>query len=175
MAEIANSKLLQTNTGILNIQDACVVIVRTEWNAAVVDELEKGCKNTLIKNGVKDIRIITVPGAFEIAFLVNNFWNVNKYKDNRPQAFIALGCVLRGDTPHFDYVCKAVTDGVVQLNLSLPVPTIFGILTVDNQQQALERIGGKHGHKGEEAAITALKMISLNTDLLRRENSNREL
>ena len=68
--------------------------------------------------------------------------------------------MLRGDTPHFDYVCKAVTDGVVQLNLMLPVPTIFGVFTVDNQQQADERIGGKHGHKGEEAAITALKMIS---------------
>ena len=72
-----------------------------------------------------------------------------------------MGCVIKGDTPHFDYVCKAVTDGVVQLNLSLPVPTIFGVLTVDNDQQANERIGGKHGHKGEEAAITAIKMIAL--------------
>jgi 6,7-dimethyl-8-ribityllumazine synthase len=72
-----------------------------------------------------------------------------------------LGCVLRGDTPHFDYVCKAVTDGVVQLNLMLPVPTIFGVLTVDKQQQADERIGGVHGHKGEEAAMTALKMIQV--------------
>ena len=69
--------------------------------------------------------------------------------------------MVRGDTPHFDYVCKAVTDGVVQLNLSLPVPTIFGVLTVNNDEQAKERTGGKHGHKGEEAAITALKMISL--------------
>ncbi len=75
--------------------------------------------------------------------------------------FIALGCVLRGDTPHFDYVCKAVTDGVVHLNFALPVPTIFGVLTVDNQQQADERIGGKHGHKGEEAALSALKMMAL--------------
>ncbi len=69
--------------------------------------------------------------------------------------------MVRGDTPHFDYVCKAVTDGVVQLNLTLPVPTIFGVLTVDNEEQAKERIGGKHGHKGEEAAITAIKMITL--------------
>ena len=75
--------------------------------------------------------------------------------------FIALGCVLRGDTPHFDYVCKAITDGIVQLNLALPVPTIYGILTVDNQQQIDERTGGKHGHKGKEAAVTALKMIAL--------------
>jgi 6,7-dimethyl-8-ribityllumazine synthase len=86
---------------------------------------------------------------------------VTKYKDVRPGAFIALGAVIRGDTPHFDYVCKAVTDGVTQLNLQLPVPSVFGVLTVDNEQQALERIGGKHGHKGEEAGITALKMVSL--------------
>lgn len=85
--------------------------------------------------------------------------------EGSPSAFIALGCVIRGDTPHFDYVCKAVTDGILQLNLLLPVPTVFGILTVDNQQQANERIGGKHGHKGEEAAITALKMIALQNSL----------
>jgi len=170
MAEVANSKLLQTNAGMLDSQGACVVIVRTEWNSDIVDELEKGCKKIFIQQGLKDINVITVPGAFEIPFIINAYWNVNKYKDNRPKAFIALGCVLRGDTPHFDYICQGVTDGIQQLNLSLPVPTIFGILTVDNQQQALERIGGKHGHKGEEAAITALKMISLNTSLQKREN-----
>ena len=75
--------------------------------------------------------------------------------------FIALGCILRGDTPHFDYVCKAVTDGIVHLNVTLPVPTIYGILTVDNHQQIEDRLGGKHGHKGMEAAVTALKMIAL--------------
>jgi 6,7-dimethyl-8-ribityllumazine synthase len=78
-----------------------------------------------------------------------------------PHAFIALGCVLRGGTPHFEYVCKAVTDGIVQLNLQLPVPTIFGVLTLDSQEQADERTGGIHGHKGEEAAITAVKMMVL--------------
>jgi 6,7-dimethyl-8-ribityllumazine synthase len=82
-----------------------------------------------------------------------------------PDAYITLGTVIRGDTPHFDYVCKAVTDGVVQLNLSLDVPVIFGVLTVDNEQQAIERIGGKHGNKGEEAAVTAIKMIALNRKL----------
>jgi 6,7-dimethyl-8-ribityllumazine synthase len=76
-----------------------------------------------------------------------------------------LGTVIRGDTPHFDYVCKAVTDGVLQLNLSLDVPVIFGVLTLENEQQALERVGGKHGHKGEEAAVTAIKMIALNRKL----------
>ena len=160
MAEVSNSKLLQIDAGILN-KDACIVIVRTEWNAAIVDELENGCKKILQQNGVKNIKVLNVPGAFEIAFAIKSFWNEHQHNDQRPRAFIALGCVLRGDTPHFDYVCKAVTDGLVQLNLTLPVPVIFGILTVDNQQQADERIGGKHGHKGEEAAITAIKMIAL--------------
>lgn len=160
MAEITNSKLLHIDTGILKVRDACIVLVKTEWNAAIVDELEKGCITELQKHGVKKIITLTVPGAFEIPFGVKSYWEKSG-KKKRPHAFIALGCIVRGDTPHFDYVCKAVTDGVLQLNLSLPVPTIFGVLTVDNDQQARERIGGKHGHKGEEAAITALKMISL--------------
>jgi 6,7-dimethyl-8-ribityllumazine synthase len=160
MAEIGNTTL-HAGTGILNVHDACVVIVKTEWNAAVVDALESGCKKVLTEKGIKNIKLITVPGAFEISFAIKSYWDAHKYKDDSPDAFIALGCVLRGDTPHFDYVCKAVTDGVVQLNLTLPVPVIFGVLTVDNQQQADERIGGRHGHKGEEAAVTALKMISL--------------
>lgn len=160
MAEVSNSKLLQVNAGILT-KDACIVIVRTEWNAAIIDELEKGCVRILDQHGVKHIHIVNVPGAFEIPFGIKSYWDANKYRDSRPDAFITLGCVLRGDTPHFDYVCQGVTQGVLQLNLTLPVPTIFGVLTVDNQQQADERIGGKHGHKGEEAAITAIKMIAL--------------
>lgn len=160
MAEVTNSKLLQIDTGIPD-KNACVVIVRTEWNSSIVDELESGCRKMLEQQGIASVKTLTVPGAFEIPFGVKRYWDLNKYKDDRPLAFIALGCVLRGDTPHFEYVCKGVTDGIVQLNLLLPVPTIFGILTVDTQQQADERIGGKHGHKGEEAAITAIKMIAL--------------
>ena len=160
MAEVTNSKLLQIDTGIPD-KNACVVIVRTEWNSSIVDELESGCRKMLELQGIASVKTLTVPGAFEIPFGVKRYWDLNKYKDDRPLAFIALGCVLRGDTPHFEYVCKGVTDGIVQLNLLLPVPTIFGILTVDTQQQADERIGGKHGHKGEEAAITAIKMIAL--------------
>ncbi|HTI93434.1 MAG TPA: 6,7-dimethyl-8-ribityllumazine synthase [Puia sp.] len=159
MAEVSKSNLFQT-TGISNLEGACVVIVRTEWNDAIVGALEKGCRAELEKAGLL-CRVITVPGAFEIPFGIRAYWDVHKYRDDRPQAFIALGCVLRGDTPHFDYVCSAVTEGVLQLNMTLPIPTIFGVLTVDNQQQADERIGGKHGHKGEEAAVTAIKMMAL--------------
>mgnify|MGYP002402880843 CR=1 FL=1 len=121
---------------------------------------EKGCREKLVEHKVKKIITVTVPGAFEIPFAIKNYWKESG-KKNRPDAFIALACVIRGDTPHFDYVSKAVTDGVLHLNLQLPVPTIFGVLTVDNEQQARERIGGKHGHKGEEAALTAIKMINL--------------
>src|SRR6187397_1848551 len=159
MAEVTSSKLLRTDTGIPK-KDAFIVLVKTEWNSAIVDELEKGCRERLEVYKVIKVITITVPGAFEIPFAIKNYWK-KAGKKKKPDAFVALGCVIRGDTPHFDYVCKAVTDGVVQLNLLLPVPTIFGVLTVDNELQAKERIGGKHGHKGEEAAVTAIKMIPL--------------
>lgn len=161
MAEVSNSNLYDIDTGILNVQDACVVIVRTEWNAKIIDELEAGCRRVLSEQKTGSVTTITVPGAFEIPFGIKAYWESAKYWNHRPGAFIALGCIIQGDTPHFDYVCKAVTDGVVQLNLTLPVPSIFGVLTVLNEQQALDRLGGSHGHKGEEAAITALKMIVL--------------
>lgn len=162
-----NSSNLYDTSGIQLLKDACVVIVRTEWNAAAVDKLEDGCRKILDEKKVQHMSI-SVPGAFEIPFAVKSYWEAYKYKEDKPCAFIALGCVLRGDTPHFDYVCKAVTNGVVQLNVTLPVPTIFGVLTVDNQQQIDERTGGKHGHKGMEAAVTALKMIALANSFKRR-------
>lgn len=164
MSDISKSKLLENPTKIIQPGDACFVIVRTEWNAGIVDRMEKGCEQTLAENQVRDIRKICVPGAFEISFAIKNYWDAHKYRDDRPDAFIAIGCVLRGDTPHFEYVCKAVTEGILYLNLHLPVPTVFGILTVDNEQQAEDRLGGKNGHKGKEAGITALKMVALVND-----------
>ena len=155
---ITTPNLLEINTGILP-KDACIIIVRTEWNAEVVDKLEEGCLRMLAKHEMHNYKVINVPGAFEIPFAIKSFWDSAAL--DKPQAFIALGCILRGDTPHFDYVCKAVTDGIAQLNLLLPAPTIFGVLTVDNDEQAQDRVGGRHGNKGEEAAITALKMLLL--------------
>lgn len=160
MANIANSKLLKTGAGILK-KNACIVLVKTEWNAAIADELEKGCQAELQRQGLKNIITVTVPGAFEIPFAIRQYQAKKKGK-KKASAFIALGAVIRGGTPHFDYVCKAVTEGVLYLNLHGNVPVIFGVLTVDNEEQAYERIGGKHGHKGTEAAITAIKMIALN-------------
>ena len=165
MADV-NKSNLKTRAGILP-KDACVVLVKTEWNAVIVNELENGCIKKLKESGVKRILSLTVPGAVEIPFAIKNYWE-KKSKKKTPDAFIALGCVIRGGTPHFDYVCKAVTDGVLQVNLILPVPTIFGVLTVDNEEQANDRTGGKHGHKGEEAAITAVKMMALNQSLKKK-------
>lgn len=161
MSSKGNSNILVTRTDGFSWDSTSVVIVRTQWNEIILDELEKGCKEKLTDAGMNDIRVITVPGVVEIPFAVKQYWEAYKYRDDKPAAFIALGCVIQGDTPHFDHVCNIVTHGTLQLNLSLPTPTIFGILTVLNETQAWERLGGKHGHKGEEAALTALSMIKL--------------
>ncbi|MCX6205962.1 MAG: 6,7-dimethyl-8-ribityllumazine synthase [Bacteroidetes bacterium] len=147
--------------GIPSLKDAFVVIVKTEWNAHIINKLESGVKKILKANNIAS-KTLTVPGAVEIPFAVKQHY---AYCKTVPDAYITIGTVIRGDTPHFDYVCKAVTDGVLQLNLSLDVPVIFGVLTLENEQQALDRIGGIHGHKGEEAAVTAIKMIALNRKL----------
>ena len=165
MASKGNAQLVNLQAGAREFSGAWVVIVKTEWNASITDELEKRARKVLKKQGVKDIRTVVVPGAVELPFAVRTYWETHKYKDIKPGAFIALGCVIRGDTPHFEYVCGSVTEGITHLNLHLPVPTIFGVLTVNTQAQAEERLGGKHGHKGEESAITALKMISLVTQI----------
>ena len=159
MATIKNSQLFEKHTGILT-KDACVVLVKTEWNASIVNQLERGCIAQLEEADVKKIIVISVPGAIEIPFAISHFWR-HATKKNKPDAFIALGCIIQGETPHFDYVCQSVTNGVLHLNLNLPVPTIFGVLTVLNEEQAVNRIGGKDGHKGEEAAMTAIKMMNL--------------
>ena len=163
MADIANSKLLEEIEGIRKLKDALIILVKTEWNAAIVDELEAGCKRILDRYEIR-MKTLTVPGAVEIPFAIKQAYEHSK----KVKAFISFGCIVRGGTPHFDYVCKSVTDGVTALNLSLPIPVIFGVLTVDSEEQARERIGGAHGHKGEEAAITALKMILLNNQLKKK-------
>jgi 6,7-dimethyl-8-ribityllumazine synthase len=160
MADVANSKLFEKLEGIQIAKDALVVLVKTEWNSEVVDELERGCMEVLSQHGVA-FETLIVPGAVEIPFAIQRCAAENK----RAAAFVGLGCVIKGDTPHFDYVCQSITYGITELNLSLHVPVIFGVLTVNTMEQARERIGGMHGHKGEEAAITALKMMALNGQL----------
>ena len=137
-------------------------IIQSRFNEFIGDGLLKAAYDCLLKHGVNEnsIDIIKVPGAFEIPLTADRLASKKKY-----DSIICLGVIIRGATPHFEYVCKAVVDGVTQLNMLIDVPVIFGVLTVDSQQQAEERIGGVHGHKGEEAAMTALKMIVLNLSL----------
>ena len=133
-------------------------IVVAEWNPEVTFALANGAVETLEKHGAKAENIIMkyVPGSFELplgAQFMAEYGNVD--------AVIIIGCVIQGETRHFDYICEGVTQGIKDLNLKYNKPFIFGLLTTNNQQQALDRAGGKHGNKGDEAAVTAIKMVHL--------------
>jgi 6,7-dimethyl-8-ribityllumazine synthase len=145
------------------LKQASVVIVKTAWNKTIINELERGVLEVCKAHNVSVLKTLTVPGAVEIPFAVNAYHNGSK--TNKPGAYIALGCVIKGDTPHFEYVCQSVTQGITILNTQLSIPVVFGVLTVNTEQQALDRLGGAHGHKGKEAAETALSMMAMMQDL----------
>lgn len=132
-------------------------IVVSEWNSTVTEALFEGAYNTLKAHGLKEKNIvrINVPGSFELTLGAHRL----ACKKNI-DAVIAIGCVIQGETKHFDFICNAVSNGITQLNILHIKPVIFGVLTTNNEKQALERAGGKHGNKGIEAAATALKMLS---------------
>ena len=133
-------------------------IVISDWNREVTWSLLDGAIRTLTKHGAKNKNIIVkhVPGSYELT-LGAQF--LAEYDDL--DAVICLGCIIQGDTPHFTYICQGVTQGITQLNMEYNIPFIFGVLTTNNQQQAVDRAGGKHGNKGDEAAVTAIKMAAL--------------
>ena len=133
-------------------------IVVSDWNKEVTWMLLDGAVNTLKKHGATDKSIIIkhVPGSFELTLGAQL---LAEYDDL--DAIICLGCVIQGETPHFTYICQGVTQGITQLNLEYNLPFIFGVLTTLDQQQAVDRAGGKHGNKGDEAAVTAIKMAAL--------------
>ncbi|MVN21503.1 6,7-dimethyl-8-ribityllumazine synthase [Mucilaginibacter arboris] len=137
-------------------------IVVAEWNADVTRALLEGAYQTLIKHGAKEENIQTypVPGSFELTSGADLL-----LKQGNLDAVICLGCVIQGETRHFDFICDAVANGVSNVAIKYSKPVIFGVLTTDNQQQALDRSGGKHGNKGDEAAITAIKMAELTVTL----------
>ena len=134
-----------------------VGIVYAEWNEEITHALRDGAIKTLCDNGVneEDITIASVPGSFELIFGASQMVKSNKY-----DAVIAIGCVIRGDTPHFDYICEGVTAGLSKLNVEYDVPVIFGLITTNNLLQAQERSGGRLGNKGDECAVTALHMMA---------------
>ena len=131
-------------------------IVVSEWNSNVTGALLEGAVESLKKHGAKEENILvqTVPGSFELTF-----GSAQMIKSGKIDAVIALGCVIKGDTPHFDYVCAGTTQGLAHLNATTDVPVIYGLITTNNLQQALDRAGGKLGNKGTECAITAIKML----------------
>jgi len=137
-------------------------IVVSDWNKEITWALMDGAINTLKKNGSKEKHILVkhVPGSFELT-LGAQF--LAEYDDL--DAIICLGCVIQGETPHFTYICQGVTQGITSLNLEYNIPFIFGVLTTLDQQQAIDRAGGKHGNKGDEAAITAIKMAALQKEM----------
>ena len=133
-----------------------VVIVVSEWNEKITGALLDGACKTLIKHGVREesINIKTVPGSFELVYGAARF-----VSSGLVDVVIAIGCVIRGDTPHFDYICQGVTQGLADLNKEGKIPVIYGLLTCNTLEQAQERCGGMLGNKGDECAVTAIKMV----------------
>lgn len=136
-------------------------IVVAEWNENITAALLDGAKNTLVKHGVAptDINVMTVPGSFELIF------GAAQMVKTKVDAVIAIGCVIRGDTPHDRYICLGVTDGLSRLNTEQDVPVIYGLITTLDMQQAEDRAGGKMGNKGDECAVTAIKMVDFKRKL----------
>ncbi len=146
-------------------------LVVSEWNIEITSALAKGAIETLIKHGVSDDNIVVkyVPGTFELSLGAQL---MVEYSES--DAVICLGCVIRGETPHFDYICQGVTQGITHVNLEYNTPVIFGVLTTDTLQQAQDRAGGKHGNKGVEAAITAIKMADLQNSMIDEDDEENE-
>lgn len=165
MANSKDSKSLLDLSTLQSLKDLRIALVFTEWNEQIVAEQLNGFNKIASALNIRVTDKIMVPGCVEIPFACKQLWETHKKRYYVPEAIIAFGAVIQGGTPHFDYVCKAVSEGITQLNLVLPIPVIFGVLTLNNEEQAWERLGGVHGHKGEEAAITACKMIALNRKL----------
>lgn len=145
-----------TDKNIGKIEEKKIGIVISEWNSEITEALLSGTYSTLLDLGAKKENIIVkyTPGSFELPIGAQRL-----AKRKEIDAVICLGCVIQGETPHFDYICQAVAYGLTEVGLKFDKPVIFGVLTTLNQQQALDRAGGKHGNKGDEAAVTAVKML----------------
>lgn len=156
MSTAEHNLSLYNKNGLPDASEMRVAIVVSEWNREITERLEKGAYDTLVKNGVKpdNITIAYVPGSFELVY------GSKRISDCiHPDAVIGLGCVIKGETPHFNYICSGVSYGFAKLNAKGTIPFIFGLLTDNNIQQSKDRAGGRLGNKGIEAAVTALKMF----------------
>ena len=149
---------MPTYEGSLTTPAACFAMVASKFNHEVVEKLVAGAKDALRRHGVAEdaIDLAWVPGAFEIPLVAQKLADSGRYR-----AVICLGAVIRGDTDHYDYVCMAATEGILQAGLTTGVPVLFGILTCDTEEQALDRAGGKAGNKGADVALAAIEMVNL--------------
>ena len=149
---------IKTIEGNLTVSQARFCLVVSRWNSFVVDSLEAGAIDTLRRHGAEetDITVVRVPGAFEMPLALEKLAASGNY-----DAVIALGAVIRGGTPHFEYVAGEAVKGMAQVMLKHGVPVAFGVLTVDTIEQAIERAGTKAGNKGAEAAMSAIEMVDL--------------
>lgn len=155
----ANKNLSEYNQNTLpSAKGMKIAIVVSEWNEKITTGLLEGAKSCLLENQLdeQDLSIHYVPGSFELPFGAQLLLEAEK-----PDAVICLGCVIQGETKHFDFVCQGLTQGIKDVSLKYHKPVIFGVLTDNNEQQSIDRSGGKHGNKGTEAAITAIKMVAL--------------
>lgn len=148
-----------TNT--IDLSNKRFGIVVAEWNEQVTESLYSGAYQTLLNAGAERAHIerINVPGTFELS--LGGQWMASR---NEIDAVICLGCVIQGETRHFDFICDAVANGITNVGLKYNKPVIFGVLTTDNMKQAIDRAGGRHGNKGDEAAATAIKMLEIPTN-----------
>ena len=139
----------------LDVTDVRIAVVAAEWNSHITGALSDGAVATLKERGLKDdqIEVFSVPGTVELTYAASQLIEASRF-----DAVIIIGCVIKGDTPHFDYVCQSVTQGVTLLNAKGETPVIFGLVTTENQLQAQERAGGRLGNKGTEAAAAAISM-----------------
>lgn len=139
-----------------------IAVIAAEWNPKVTDTLLKGAVNTLKENGVKkkNIQILRVPGTFELTTAADLL-----LARTQVDAVICIGCVIQGETRHFEFICQAVSQGLTNVAIKHGRPVIFSVLTCDTMQQALDRAGGQHGNKGVEGAVTALKMVALDRSI----------
>lgn len=154
MADYASQLFLNEQIK-LNNSNIRVGVVCALWNSEITSKLKQGAIETLQKAGIpiENIKVWDVPGSYELIF------GANKLANEGFDAVICLGVVIQGETRHFDFICDAVANGIANVSIKHNIPVAFGVLTTDNQQQAVERSGGKHGHKGEEAAWTVLKLL----------------
>ena len=143
-------------SAIAQVTDKKIALVTAQWNPEVTGALESACINTLKKHGLKEDNIVRLyaPGCFELPFVAKQ--TILKHKVD---AVVCVGCIIQGETRHFDFIAQACANGIMQVGLESNIPVIFGVLTTNNMQQAIDRSGGKHGNKGTEAAVACLKLL----------------